>query len=290
MKYYSILILFFYLILSGCAGEEYSGSDEREAVSSSQCLRCHGDELVDTHYDDTTTPQIEGYVLDNPVSWANEGTGYVLRGSDNACYASCHNYHYVDSRINKEWYRSGHGDINSSAFTYNFSSGACLRCHSGIGYASYVDHLNTEYPQWTIPTTDIKAHHITCNACHDVQGYPSKEEPRLRKSGDVEFISGSGSTVISDARIIGAGPSATCITCHQGRESGWSLFKAMTLKGVNPYDGTDETIANQNFVNPHYLPAGAMLFSYKGYEFQGGEFGLDFKGTYSTGIFQHQVL
>lgn len=289
-RQFLIAELLILVILFACGGgEEYKEGGISLQVSSGDCLKCHGADIEDTHYDNSSTPQLEGYLLENPVSWAPEGTGYLLRGSDNACYGSCHNYHNTESTIIKQLSKSGHSDITRPAFTFNFPSGVCLRCHSGIGYASYVDSSNSLYPDWTAPTTEISAYHLTCNACHEASAYLSKDNKRLRKSGDIKFVSGSGTTLVSDATI-NTGDSATCITCHQARESRWSLYKTMVNKGVDPYNTTDETISSQDFVNPHYLPAGAMLFSLKGYEFVGNEFGKTFYGMYSRGILQHQIM
>lgn len=287
-----IIELLIIAILFACGGgEEYKETGLSSQVTSQECLKCHGTDIEDTHYDDLATNGLEGYVLENAISWASEGMGYVLRSSANACSASCHDYHNTDMKIARQVFKSGHSDIKSPAFTYNFTQGVCLRCHSGIGYATYVDKNNSIYPNWSPPTSEIASHHLTCNACHDAQDYPTKDDKRLRKSGDVTLISGSTATLVPDATIMGAGSSATCITCHQARESGWSLYKTMIGKGVNPYNGADDTIFNQTFVNPHYFPAGAMLFSLKGYEFGGQEFaGITFSGRYSSGIFQHQVM
>lgn len=287
-----IIELLFIAIFFACGGgEEYKEIGVSSQVTSQECLKCHGTDIEDTHYDNTSTNQIEGYVLDNAISWAPDGTGYVLKSSANACFASCHDYHATDMIIARQFFSSGHSDVTRPAFTHNFTSGVCLRCHSGIGYASYVDSSNSIYPDWSPPASDIASHHLTCNACHDALGYPLSDNRRLRKSGDIALVSGSSATLVSDATIMGAGPSATCITCHQARESGWSLYKTMTGKGVVPYNGTDETITNQTFINPHYFSAGAMLFSLKGYEFSGQEFsGITFSGRYSSGLFQHQVM
>ncbi|MCX7794211.1 MAG: hypothetical protein N2257_07410 [Thermodesulfovibrionales bacterium] len=297
-----IINLFIFTILSACGGgEEYKERGFPSQASSSECLKCHGTDIEDTHYDNPASAPIEGYVLDfenldrnaDNNFWSPEGMGYVLKTGTNACYASCHDYHNTDMKIERQFFRSDHSDITKKAFTLDFSSpsqGFCLRCHSGIGYASYVDTSNSIYPDWNAPSTDIAAHHLTCNSCHDAQGYPSKDNKRLRKSGDVRLVSGSGNTIVYDAVIKGAGPSATCITCHQARESGWSLYKAITYKGADPYDDNDHTINEQVFLSPHHYLAGAMLFSLKGFEFKGFMLGKNFSGKYSSGIFQHQVL
>jgi hypothetical protein len=63
------------------------------------------------------------------------------------------------------------------------------------------------------------------------------------------------------------GNSAICIFCHQGRESGLSLFKAKLAPGA--------TIAG-NFFNSHYLGTAAMLWGHNGYEFAGQSYGVNF--------------
>jgi hypothetical protein len=63
-----LLIIEFLIIatLFSCGGgEEYKEEGIPSQISSQDCLKCHGSDIVDTHYDDTSTAQIEGYVLDN---------------------------------------------------------------------------------------------------------------------------------------------------------------------------------------------------------------------------------
>ncbi|OGW41111.1 MAG: hypothetical protein A2Y97_12440 [Nitrospirae bacterium RBG_13_39_12] len=273
------------LFLTGCGsggGEEYEETGDSSSPVAEDCLECHAANIEDTHYDLAGTAQIEGYILSNAVSWAPEGIGYILRTNENSCATSCHAYHYTDiadMKINRQWFKSGHADTNAEAFTHIFTSGSCLRCHSGIGYASYVDSSNNDYPGWVSPTGEIYAHHITCNACHDAIDYPTAGNKRLRKTGSVILTSGSSVTSVQDATL-NVGSSASCFVCHQGTESGWSLYKQMRSKGVEPYDSNDETMNNFSFINIHYMPAGAMLFSLKGFEFSGK--------MYSNGTIFHQ--
>lgn len=279
------VMVLFILFSSGCGsggGEEYEETADSSLPVAEDCLGCHATSIEDTHYDLTETDQIEGYVLSDPISWAPEGMGYVLRTNEKSCATSCHYYHYTDIadiKINRQWFKSGHANVNSAAFTHIFTSGECLRCHSGIGYASYVDSGNTAYPGWVPPTEEIYAYHITCNACHDALGYPNAENKRLRKTGSVILTSGSSVTSVQDATLY-VGRSASCLTCHQGTESGWSLYKLMRSKGFDPYDGRDDTMTDFSFLNIHYMPAGAMLFSLKGFEFSGK--------MYSSGNIFHQ--
>jgi len=308
LRIFQYIIISVFLVVVGCGGgEEYVETGSSSTMSSKDCTNCHGTtqstadiaaikaDIVDTHYDDwridptgnwfTTgaTTQLEGYVLNNiQYSWAPVGMGYVLKSSTNACAASCHDYHSTDMKVNRQWYSSGHANIYAAAFAEN--NGSCLRCHSGIGYAQYVDSSNTIYPKWTSWTTNVAAHHITCNACHDAQGYPTSDNKRLRKTGSVAMVSGSSSTYVVDSTL-DTGTSATCIVCHQGRESGWSVYKkfqSWTTPG--PIDAYNywATISNLSFINPHYTPAGAILFGLKGFEYT--------SMTYTPGNSFHQTM
>jgi len=183
-----------------------------------------------------------------------------------------------DLKINLQWKHSPHGNSEAEPFIHYFTSGACMRCHSGIGYAMYVE--GSAYPAYTAPSTDQFGHQITCNSCHAGTQYASPENRRLRRSGDVTFISGSGATESIEGTIT-VGNSATCIACHQARESGLTLFKILSGLGVNPYDGSDDPVS-RSFVNSHYRAAGATLFSKKGYEYQGK--------TYYNGNPFHQTM
>ncbi|MEW6569957.1 MAG: hypothetical protein AB1390_02095 [Nitrospirota bacterium] len=274
-------ILSSFLVFLGCGGGEGRKDTHQEPIVSGSCFMCHVNDFADTHYDLTDSAPVEGYVLESAVEWAPEGTGYVLKTGDRACSASCHDYHDGNISINHEWFRSGHADINSEAFASTHIAAPCLRCHSGIGYASYVASSNIAYPGWVPPVTEIYPHHITCNGCHDTLGYPTAENKRLRKAGNVTLTSGRSSTSVQDA-ILDVGNSASCFTCHQGMESGWSLYKKMKSKGVDPYNANNETMTELDFVNPHYMSAGPMLFSLKGFEFK--------DKTYSNGIVSHQII
>ncbi len=253
-------------IFSGCGGGE-GPSRTAPIVETADCPACHNSDIAATHDDTSTATQLTGYVLNAAVSWAPDGMGYVTKGSAKQCSASCHDYHNTDMKINRQASEGGHQDITAGAFTHSFSisSAKCLRCHSGIGYASYVDASNGTYPNWqTAPAQDIKTYPITCNACHDAAGYPSTANKRLRKTGSVTL---TNSTYFDQEETLNVGNSAACLICHQGTESGLSLYKTMISKGVDPYNVTDQDVSG-SAVSPHYFQAGAMLFSVKGYEFK----------------------
>jgi hypothetical protein len=54
----------------------------------------------------------------------------------------------------------------------------------------------------------------------------------------------------------GAGTGIICLFCHQGRESGLTVYMNIVSVGGDPYGTPDEVIregAGINFSNPHYL-------------------------------------
>jgi hypothetical protein len=79
-----------------------------------------------------------------------------------------------------------------------------------------------------------------------------------------------------------------CLFCHQGRESGLTVFLGIRGK-VDPYANPDQVIdaaAGVSFINPHYLDSGSLVWSRNAWEYI-------FSGTsqsYSTGIQNHQQL
>jgi hypothetical protein len=60
------------------------------------------------------------------------------------------------------------------------------------------------------------------------------------------------------------GVATICIFCHQGRESGYTLYKTKLAPG--------KTITG-SFFNPHYLGTAAFLWAANGYEFAGKQYG-----------------
>ncbi len=248
--------------------------------------------IAATHFDDwqhdeegtlvsVKTRNVEGRLFDAPLEWAPEGVGYVTRASPQACAASCHDGHRADMTLPRAWARSRHANATSEPATHEFTSAACARCHSGVAFATYIDASNTAFPAWTEPKVVPQADPFTCNTCHDAAGLPTAEAPRLRRAGMMPLVSGSGATFTVDATIE-AGAAATCIACHQGRESGATLYKLMRSKGADPYDAITQTLTETSFLNPHYAVASALLYGVKGFELPGR--------AYSPGNVFHQTL
>ncbi len=101
---------------------------------------------------------------------------------------------------NAQWRLSGHSDAEARAFTYPIGEGheGCQPCHSG---EAYVDMANG------VEDFRMGYQPITCAVCHDP--HSAENEGQVRIYDTVTLPDG---TEVTDA-----GPSATCMTCHNGR-------------------------------------------------------------------------
>jgi len=129
-----------------------------------------------------------------------------------------------------QWALSGHADATARAFTYPVGEGRedCVRCHSGAGFIDTVagaEEVRTNFQP------------ITCAVCHDP--HDATNPAQLRVVDNVTLPDG---TEVTDA-----GPSATCMSCHNGR---------VTL------DLTAEEVEY-----PHHSTAGEMVAGAGGYTF-----------------------
>ena len=169
----------------------------------------------------------------------------------------------------------------------------CNQCHHGLGAVDYMmDRQGTSSAQvlWGDSTH-------TCLTCHNP--HESKIEKNVRipvkLSYNPRFVDPvknprGGIDKFMDGTNIPAavGNGKLCLFCHQGRESGLTVFLAIKGK-IDPYTNPDQVIDPVNgisFINPHYLDSGSLLWSRNAWEFF-------FKGSprkYSTGIPEHQQL
>ncbi len=141
----------------------------------------------------------------------------------------------------KAWMVSGHADKTAEAFLHWAEEipqeipETCAKCHSTTGFQDFLgaDGSAVGVVDAAAPVGET----ITCEACHNDQA---------EALTSVTFPSG--------VAIDGLGTSASCISCHQGRESTVSVDLAL---GDLPADTPDETLV---FRNIHYFAAGATLF------------------------------
>jgi hypothetical protein len=164
------------------------------------------------------------------------------------------------SKLVEAWLTSPHGSYHSPSFTYWNKDGevpkACATCHSETGF---LDFLGTDgSAAGSIEQPGVINSPIGCASCHTEAAHALDA---------VRFPSGT--------EIGGLGSSATCTVCHQGRQSGAAVTKAVgTL-------GEDEVSGELSFINIHYAVAAATMHgadTASGYHYPGK--------TYA-GRFQH---
>jgi hypothetical protein len=148
----------------------------------------------------------------------------------------------------------------------------CYRCHNGI--------TSIAYQEDTQGTSDAPVvfgdEPVMCITCHDPHENGPGLTTNLRKpvvmtkyeaaSTEIPF-SFSGNVFLDNTPVPDETGNATvCVFCHQGRESGLTLFKERLA--------SDGTLTNKSFLNPHYLGTGAMLWARNGYEYAGKMYGM----------------
>jgi len=154
----------------------------------------------------------------------------------------------------------GHFQGSSEAFRHWDKDGEvsadCSRCHSAAGL-----------PLWAKEGVAISqeiSNGFMCETCHGGGDWPARYV-----FSSVNFPSGNTVTVAEGDE------SSLCMQCHQGRESGASVNKAIGDLGP------DDVMENQGFVNVHYFAAGATRYGTEaggGYEYAGKEY---------VGLFPH---
>ena len=158
--------------------------------------------------------------------------------------------------------RDDHGHFQGSAEAFRHWDaegevpGSCSRCHSAEGLPLYV----TE-------GAEINQHisnGFQCETCHGGEEWPARYT-----ASSVTFPSGAKVAVAEgdDAGL--------CMSCHQGRESGAAIEKAVAGISAN------QVSEDLRFINVHYFAAGASRY---GTEVQGG---YEFAGKTYNGYFAH---
>lgn len=143
----------------------------------------------------------------------------------------------------------------------------CYRCHNGIGSIAF--QLNIQgTPAAPVIFGDEPE---TCITCHDPhQNYPGQtlnvRRPVMITNYSTSSITIQGNVFLDNTPVPldKTGNGTICIFCHQGRESGLTLYATKLAAGKN---------ITGSFFNPHYLGTGAMLWGVNAYEYAGQSYG-----------------
>ena len=140
---------------------------------------------------------------------------------------------------------------------------ACFHCHNGLGSLVWqADQQGT--PDAAVIFGDES---VMCITCHSPHSQPTGTEFMLRVPKKMTQY--SGAVVIDGNFFLDGTPlppvektenGTICIFCHQGRESGLTLYATKLAPGRD---------ITGNFFNPHYLGTAAMLWGVNAYEYAG---------------------
>ncbi len=155
----------------------------------------------------------------------------------------------------------------------------CFKCHNGLTSLAFQNEVQGT-PLAPVVFGDVTVTCITCHNPHsDAPGNlkntrkpvaMSHYSAAIRNSsvtpavtiGSLKF---SGNVFLDNTPVPAAtGNETICIFCHQGRESGFTLFK-LRLAADNSLPG--------NFLNEHYLGTGSMLWGRNAYEYSTKQYG-----------------
>ena len=149
--------------------------------------------------------------------------------------------------------------LTQNAGSNNF---ACFKCHNGLTSLAWQDNVQGTK---AAPVVFGDAT-VTCVTCHDphtnVPGQGANtRKPVVMTNYSTSSVKIVGNVFLDTTPVPSATENATiCVYCHQGRESGYTLYKTKLAPGKS---------SAGNFFNPHYLGTGAMLWGVNAYEFSG---------------------
>lgn len=170
----------------------------------------------------------------------------------------------------------------------------CFQCHNGFATIDYLlDRQGT--PDASVLWGDANP---TCYTCHDPHQAGAGKNVRIpvKLAYNSRFVDATknprgGINKFLDGTDIppNVGTSIICLFCHQGRESGLTVYKAIKAANasLDPYTSPNTVINSTSgisFVNSHYLDTGSVVWSRNAWEFF-------FSGTaqrYYKGVPAHQ--
>jgi hypothetical protein len=209
--------------------------------------------------------------------------------------AACHTkgqYKYArtathQTDVYSQWKTSGHGDREATAWhdftstpgvghqtsypldlavAANSAPTQCFKCHNGISSIDYLGDIDPVTRRPVNPRVVWGDAPAVCITCHDPHANGTGHTSNVRTPSVMTNYSGAGVGVIFGNVFLDnqplpttAGNASICIFCHQGRESGLTLFRDKLAPG--------RPLAGAAFKNAHYLGTAAMLWGANAYEY-----------------------
>jgi hypothetical protein len=149
---------------------------------------------------------------------------------------------------NAEWNNSIHA--RATRTPSGAGRAACARCHTGGGFAGYMDTVNAG-TTYTTNNADTTYTAITCQTCHNPHDATNPHQLRAGSS----VLLADGFTVVTNA-----GLGTICMNCHRSRNGSVS-------NSIVQYPLLQQTWAGGSSFGPHDNPASDMLEGVNGWTY-----------------------